>query len=154
MFNLQTAPIFHKNTLSTSDLWKTQMSLFTGKTALFQLLVTSATYYPWKLVRGWKWHFFPRILTQNRHFFLRIFYFYIFGVWSVVLRTLGLGSVWRSDWDCFGWPKMRPNTEVEDYLKLVWGSPKPPRNRGPSSAEPNSPPVLFPPAFDASPRGV
>ena len=44
-------------------------------------------------------------------------------------------------------------SEVEDCLKLVWGSPKPPRNPGPSAAERHSPPVLFPPAFDASPRG-
>ena len=39
------------------------------------------------------------------------------------------------------------NSWVEDWLNLFWGSLKLPRNPGPSSAERNSPPVLFPPGF-------
>ena len=52
------------------------------------------------------------------------------------------------------WPNMRLIPGVEDSLKLFWGSPKPPRNPGPSAAERHSPPVPFLPAFDASPRGL
>ena len=75
------------------------------------------------------------------------------GLEVTFLRFRKRGVLWGF-LETVSWPNFRLIPGVEDYLKLFWGSPKPPRNPGPSSAEPNSPPVLFPPAFDASPRGV
>ena len=50
-----------KQLRTTSDLWKTQLSLFTRKTTLLSLLSTSPYTYPWKHSLFWKWLFCEEI---------------------------------------------------------------------------------------------
>ena len=134
----------------TPTLLGQHMSLFTRKNSILHKS-GSLPYYPlWNTPTFWNIDFFltkqTLFSTQNGCFTRE----------NSNSQKLGLKpEIWRSFlapvlWGCLSAPfgvDLSPRSKVEDCLNLFWGSPKPPRNPGPSCPEGNSPPVLFPPGF-------